>query len=108
MDNIPAFDRWDKGQYTFDGAMANFVEYDEEDKLISIYPEGEPIGNIFNWIRPEEDTIECTFCPVHNGTCNSMMKLEIFGFHPHKKGKKMMIDICSIGVSNIDKCPLSK
>lgn len=108
MSDNPTFDKWDKDQFTFDGAMNNFVEYDKEDKLVHIYPEGKPVGNIFNWIRHDEADIECTFCPVHNGTCASLMRLEIFGFHPHKKGKKIIIDICSIGVTNIDKCPLSK
>lgn len=86
------FKTWDKGEYTYDGAM---------DDLIKLKPlSGEKLGDIMK---------DCTICPVGNGTCFSFMTIQVYGFHPEKPGKLTELMVCALGIEGDgEKCPLNK
>jgi len=81
--------RWDRGEYVYSGV---------EEALIKL-KSSEKIGQILN---------NCTICPVGNATCIHYFTIVVAGFHPEKKMEKKEIRICSLGIQNVDNCPLNK
>lgn len=83
-------DLWDAGEFFYT---------DVEEALMNI-PDGEKLGNIMK---------DMTVCPVHNATCETMMRITVWGINPDKGHHKQIIDICPLGVSGWgEKCPLNK
>lgn len=81
--------KWEKGEHVYSKP---------EEKLLSL-KKGEKIGNNLS---------DCTICPIGNSTCLDYFKIEIFGYHPEKHSLKKTLMICSIGISDFEKCPLNK
>lgn len=82
-------EKWDRGEFT----------YSKEEKELMKLEGGQRIGDILN---------RCTICPVGNATCVNYFKIVIAGYHPEKKMKRTEIMVCSLGVTNMNHCPLSK
>ncbi|MGB2762488.1 MAG: hypothetical protein WBC21_03030 [Minisyncoccales bacterium] len=91
-DSKKTWDKWDKGESTYNPV---------EEALINL-KEGQKLETIFHLLG------SCTICPVGNTTCTDYMKIKILGFHPELPGKKHSLIICSLGVENVDDCPLNK
>jgi len=87
MDEVWA--AWDAGEHVFS---------EVEDALMAVKP-GEVIGDVLS---------KCTICPVGNGTCEQFMEVSCYGILPGQIGKIVKVMVCTIGVVDIDHCPLSK
>jgi len=84
------FETWDAGEFFFN---------EVEEQLINL-PDGMKLNEILK---------KSTKCPVHNGTCESMILITVFGMHPEKGHKKVEIQICPLGVEGDgEDCPLNK
>jgi hypothetical protein len=83
------FKAWDKGEHTFN----------ESEEALMALKFGEKLGNTLS---------ECTICPVGNGTCEHFMMVECYGILPGTPGKLRQVMVCSLGIEDIDSCPLSK
>jgi hypothetical protein len=86
---INVFKLWDKGRHFFGDTSRKILRKKG----------GEPVGDVLS---------KCTICPVNNGTCTSYIVLQLYGFHPSKKGKVKKVWLCPSGHKNIDECDLSK
>ncbi|MFA6537344.1 MAG: hypothetical protein WCT18_03000 [Patescibacteria group bacterium] len=83
------FNKWDKG---------DFVYNEPEDALMKL-ARGAKIGKRLS---------KCTICPVGNSSCPNMIDISMLGVHPTKKAECTEVQVCSLGISDIDHCPLSK
>ena len=89
MSHPKIWDRWDRGEYV----------YSEKEEALMKLKDGDRIGQILD---------NCTICPVGNATCIHYFTIIVAGFHPEKKMEKKEIRICSLGIQNVDNCPLNK
>jgi len=83
------FKKWDRGEHTYSEAETGLMKLDD----------GTKIGDVLS---------TCTICPVHNRTCSNYFTITTAGLHPEIGIEERTIMICSLGVEDIDRCPLSK
>lgn len=83
------FDKWDKGEYVYPQVAESVMKVGEGKKI------GRRLSN-------------CTICPVGNATCTDILTLTAIGICPNKDAECAELMICSLGVHDIDHCPLSK
>lgn len=81
---------WDRGEFLFS---------DLEQALLDL-PDGSKLGDILS---------KSTKCPIHNGTCESMIIIKVYGMNPDKGYKLIEVQVCPLGVEGDgDACPLNK
>jgi len=85
-----AWDAWDRGDHVLSA---------KEGAIYSL-PDGERVGDLMS---------DWTKCPIHNGTCQDMVVLELYAINPDKGGEPVKVHLCPLGIcGNGEKCPLNK